>query len=319
MALAVAEEGILAAVGEAHRPAGRLGEQGEIDLDGHVLLAAETAADHGAQDAHLVVGHADRIGDEAEVLDHLGRDPDADDLVLVDPGEADLGLEEGVFNKLGAEAILDHQIGGGETGFRVALADLVGRDHIVRTLDQGRAGLSRVFGVVDAGQRLQLDLDQLGGLFGETKRFGGDQRQWLAVVADPLAHQNLLVGVEPLAPGLTRDVGRRQAVGQLGGGQHAGDAVERPRLGGVEAFEACAGQRSAQHLNVQHARHDVVAGVVGPALRLARRVGPHQGAADLAQVDVGRPRPVLGGPSHAALPFSRKVRAASRTASNTLV
>ena len=72
----------------------------------------------------LIVRHADRIGDEAEVLDHLSRHADVDDLVLVDPGEADLGLEEGVLDELGAEGVLDHAVGGGEAGLGSPLRTL---------------------------------------------------------------------------------------------------------------------------------------------------------------------------------------------------
>ena len=49
------------------------------------------------------------------------------------------------------------------------------------------------------------------------------ERQRLAEIADPVLHQNRLVGIQPLLAGLAGDVGGRRAVGEVVGGQHAGD------------------------------------------------------------------------------------------------
>ena len=318
VALAVAEERILARITEPDRAPRRLGQEREVDLDGDVLLAAEAAADQRAADAHLVVRHADGVGDEAEVLDHLGRHADVDDLVLVDPGEPDLGLEEGVLDELGAEAVLDDDVGRREARLDVALADLVAGHPIVDALHDRRARRQRLGRVEHAGQRLELVVDQRASLGGARRGLGGDQREWLAVVAHPFVHQDLAVGGEPRLAGLAGHVGRQQPVGQVGAGNHRDDAVERPRLFRVEPLEARARQRAAQHLGVQHVRHDVVAGIGRRAEGLARRVGAHQRPADLAVLDVGA---ALGlcRVGHGATAAPRSMAAASRTASNTLV
>ena len=224
-----------------------------------------------------------------------------------------------MLDELGAEGVLDDALGLGEARLQVALAHLVGGHHVVRALDNGRARLERLERIEHAGQRLQVVFDQVRGPLGQRQGLGRDQRQRLAVVADPLAHQDLLVGGEALAPGLARDVGRRAAVGEVGGGQHADHALERACLGRIEAREPRAGRGRAQHLGVQHVGHDVVAGEAGAPLRLTWRVGAHQRLADLAQVDVRRPGPVLGRAGHAWLSPWRSTAAASRTASKTLV
>ena len=131
MALAVADEGILARVLQPHRPPGLLGEQREIDLDGQVLLAAEAAAHQRAAHADLVVRHAEGVGDGPEVLDHLGRDADVDHVVLVHPGEAHLRLQEGVLLERRFVGVLDDQVGPGEARLGIALLDLALGDDVV--------------------------------------------------------------------------------------------------------------------------------------------------------------------------------------------
>ena len=303
MPLAVAHEGVLAGVFEAHRPAGALREQGQVDLDGQVLLAAEAAADQGAADADLVVGHPDGVGDGPVVLDHLGRDADVDHVVLVHPGQPHLGLEERMFLERGPEGVLDDDVGLGEARLHVALPDPALRDHVVGLGDDGCAGLHRLHRIVDAGDGFERDLHQLHGVVRDVAGLRRDEGQRLPEVPDPLPDQDLLAGVQALAADLARNVGGRGAIGKVFGGEHAGDPFERPRLRDVEAREPGAGQIRPDHAQVQHVRHRVVAGVGGAAGDLAGRVGAGQRPAHLPEPDVGPRRGAAGGAGHCpALP-----------------
>ncbi len=95
---------------------------------------------------------AERVGHGAEVLDHLGAHADVDHLVLVEPGEADLGLDERMLLALGREGVFDDEIGGGEAFLDVALADPVVRDDVVPALHQRRTRLCRLERIEDTGQ-----------------------------------------------------------------------------------------------------------------------------------------------------------------------
>ena len=296
-----------------------LGKQRQIDLDGHVLLAAEAAADQRAPHADLVVRHADGIGDGAEVLDHLGRDADVDHVVLIHPGEADLRLQEGVLLEGCLVGVLDDEVCLGEARLDIALLDLALGNDVVGAVDERRAGLQRFQRVVDARDRLKLELDQVRRPVGEIAGFGCNQRQWLAEIADPFLHQNRLIRIQPLLAGLAGDVGGRRAVGEIGGGEHAGDALERPRLRDIEAHETGARDVGAEHPHVQHVGHHVVAGIGRAARNLARRVGAGERLADLPVLDVGQRACVDVGVGHCSPPSARIAAAASAMASKILV
>ncbi len=286
MPLAVADKGVLAGKLQPHRPARLLGEQREIDLDGDVLLAAEAAAHHRAHDAHFVVRRPDRVGDEAEMLDHLGGDADVHHVILVDPGEADLGFEECVLDELGPIGALHHEIGCGKAARRIALPDHVTRDDIVLALHQRCARPHRLGRVEHAGQRRELVLDERERALGDVGGFRGDQGERLALIAHALAHENLLVGLQPRLAGLAGNVGRREPIRQFVRGEHAHDAVEGARLLDIEPHEPRARLRTAQRLRMQHPGQNIVAGIGRLAGRLAGCVGAHQRFSDLVEDNV---------------------------------
>ena len=198
--------------------------------------------------------HADGLRDEAKVLDHLRRHANVDDFVLVHPGESHLGLEKGVLDKLRAISVLDDGGGGGESRVDVALAHLVGGNDVICPLHHGSAGRQRLFDTVNAGERLQIERDQFQRLFGDCRGVRSDQRQRLAVIAHALAHQNLLIGIQALAPRLAGNVRGRHAIGELPVGQHAGDAGESTGSRDIDAREKRARLGASQDFRVQHAR-----------------------------------------------------------------
>ena len=78
---------------------------------------------------------------------------------------------------------------------------MLGND-IVGALDHGRTVFERGFHVVDAGDFLEIERDELHGLLGDVEGFGSNQGEWFAVIANPLADQDLLIGLEPCLAGL---------------------------------------------------------------------------------------------------------------------
>src|SRR5207245_11092364 len=107
MALGAGQERLGARPHQLHRPSGLERKEPEVALDRDVLLAAEAAAEIGADHADAVLRDAERLGDVAEVLDHLRGHTDRDDAVVVegeyatqcvdaaslDPRHARLGLQ----------------------------------------------------------------------------------------------------------------------------------------------------------------------------------------------------------------------------------
>src|SRR6266540_833907 len=84
--------------------------QGEVGLDGHVLLAAEPAAHVGADHPDPAGGQAEDGGDGGGVLDHLRGHAQGDHPGGVDPADAGLRLQVGVLDPLGPVDALDHQV-----------------------------------------------------------------------------------------------------------------------------------------------------------------------------------------------------------------
>ena len=161
MALGVRQGRFLARVDQLHRPLGGLGQQRQVDLDGDVLLAAEAAADHGALDANLALRDADRAGDAAEVLDHLGGDANVEHAALIRPRHPGLRLDESVFLIRHPESVLDDQIRLGEARVHIPFSDRPARHHVpqagisrVGQVLEGRARLQRLQRIEDAGQDL---------------------------------------------------------------------------------------------------------------------------------------------------------------------
>ena len=267
----------------------------------------------------LLCGTPDGVGDGPKMLDHLGRDADVDHIVLVHPGEAHLRLQEGVFLEGRAVGVLDDQVGRGEARLDIALPDPALGDDVVGAVDQRRAGFLGLQRVVDAGNRLQLDLDQVRRLLGEIAGLRSDQRQRLAEVAHPLLDQDRLIGIQALLAGLAGNVGGRAAVGHIGGGQDTSHTVQRPCARYVEAGKPGARDIGAQHPHVQHPRQRIVAGIGRPPRDLARCVGARQRLADLPELDVGQRACVALAAGHRSPPSARIAAAASAMASNILV
>ena len=111
-------------------------------------------------------------------------------------------------------------------------------------MDQRRAVGQSGLGVRDRGQRLEVDLDELGGERGDLGRQRGDRRDDLALEAHDVLREQPAVGNE-------RPVQHVRHVGLREHGEHAGQGA---RLRRVDPNEPRVGRRRVHEPGVQHAR-----------------------------------------------------------------
>ena len=184
-------------------------------LDILPALGAEAAADVARDHPHLALGHLEDVlrqhvahavgilhvgieghailarivgAERAARLHVLGVHPRDHIAPLDDPGGA-----------------LDRLVGGG----LVAALDEVGNVVGAVVPHRGRAGLHRVGGRGHRGQRLVVDIDQLGRVLGLGQRVGDHHRHRIADIAHPVGDQRRpLRGIHRLTVGpLARHVG----------------------------------------------------------------------------------------------------------------
>ena len=175
VALGVDVQRLLPAERALHRPAEQPGGQRGLGLVGAVLLAAEGAAVGDEVDEHPVLGDAEDVGDLAAVVPHaLPAREHLQRAVVAGHGQRRLGLEEGVLDALGLEHLVDGVGAGGQRGVGVEPVGVVaagvgragqdvGRPGSPTSHTAGSVGVERGQGVGERGERLVVDLHQLGG------------------------------------------------------------------------------------------------------------------------------------------------------------
>ena len=89
-----------------------------------------------------------------------------------------------------------------------------------------RAGLGRFLGVGDRRQRIDVDLDRLGGIAGLHERFGDNKRDRIADIAHLVGHQRGAIGLmerRAVAALQRQRTGEGAIAGgdQIGSGPHA--------------------------------------------------------------------------------------------------
>ena len=254
-----------------------------------VELGPESAADGRGDDAHLLLGDAERE-----------RDHDLQDVRDLCGGVEDHVAAERLrhgracprFHRHRDQALLDvallHHVGGAalvDGGRHGVLADLqVPRVALVRAerfVDHDPIG-QRIFEIDHGGERLVLDLDGVEGVVGDRIGCRQHARHSVADVAR-LRHCERIVG-RVLHVGRDRPrAWHRAGPGrfEIGAAVDGHDARHRRRRTHVDTEDPCVGVRAAEHRQVQRAGEDEVVGV----LRLAgeqRRIfaAQHPGADD---------------------------------------
>jgi len=236
-----------------------------------VVLAAESAAERGADDLDVRKGEAEAGGDEAaraEGMLHAAADLDG----AVGAGERDrhLGLHVGVLDELGAEGFFEHQIGLGKSAVHIPAADAVGVDDVAAVvyMDQGRLRLHRLLGIEQGGQLLGLDPHQGRAFQGLVPGFGHDHRDHIPMVADAVVGEDAEIPDDLAEAVRARHIAMSQhphypgapfRLRRVDGGQHGMDVIGIDRHGMEHAGEfKVAGELGfAGHLGIA---------VVAPAL-----------------------------------------------------
>ncbi len=133
-----------------------------------------------------------------------------------------------------------------------------------------RAVGHRLLRIEHRRQVLVLDLDRLERPARRQQVLGGHRGHRLADIAHLAARHDRLVVDEHAKPVLARNVVA---------GDDAFHALHGLGLGGVDRHDAGVRPRAAQHLDVEHVRHDHVAGIAQLARHLRRRIdAAHVGA-----------------------------------------
>ena len=190
MALGVEIDGFLAAEAGFDRPFVDPGGQSADVLYGHVLLAAETAADQ-------LVLHDDPLRIPAEhdgnflagVIDSLVRAQDLD-AVFIGKSHSTFRFQEGVLGKGCAEGSGHCVCRGCQSGGRVAPGDVPALAEVARAVDLWRL---RCHGPGDGGHRFKyliLHFDQLFGFLQDLLGLGCHQTDGIADAPGHAAHSD---------------------------------------------------------------------------------------------------------------------------------
>ncbi len=262
VAAVVAEEHVLAREAQADVAAADQRQFGGDHLvRERIALAAEAAAKMRLDHAHAVLVDAQHLGQrQVHVMRHLGGAVHGQVAAAVDLDLHRMRFGEGVGDGGVAEALLDHDRGGGERRLGIAevLFDLLVQ--VVRALEfrvQRVVGrLERVAGVEHRRGRFVLDRDQRKCLRRDLRGFGRDRGHRLADVAHPLARQCRFVLADRQHP---------EGALEIGTGQHRAHPGQGQGALRVDAQDARAGMRRTQDRGVQRVGHAQVVGVARAA------------------------------------------------------
>ena len=250
-------------------------------MDRKIFAPAERPADLRVADRDVVLTQPQHRGDLPPVFVQplSGRLDDQRRALVV--RDRRVGLQVRVLLPGGREDLPHHDVGLRQRRIDVriverlrdvAAADLLVQQHVGAALrmHQRRIGFQRGERIADRGQVDERDLDQLRGGARDLGALGDDERDAVALVADPLAAQHLFVGVDqPVA-----------VVGDVGRGEDRDHAGERARLRDLEPFDAGVAAVAEDRLAVQHPGLDEVGGVARGAGHLRARVGAGDRRAD---------------------------------------
>jgi hypothetical protein len=156
------------------------------------------------------------------------------------------------------EALLDHVCGSGEGRVGVAVPVAAAEHDVAAVLreQQRRFGRERGIHVDDGIERVDVDLDQRGRIFGDRPGVGDDDRDRFAHQTDGVARQRAVGRREQ-----TVTARRHHVVGdvaQIGIGQHEVHTGHMARGRDVDGGDPPVGDRAANERGVEHPRHGQV-------------------------------------------------------------
>jgi len=117
-------------------------------------------------------------------------------------------------------------------------------------VDRRRLGRHRLFGIGDGGERLVIDLDQLGRVLGQGAAFGHDGCDPLAGIARQAMRQRIAAHFRDIEAA-HHGIGRGN---EIGAGDHCACSRQSERLARVDATDTCEGIRAGHKRDMQHAR-----------------------------------------------------------------
>ena len=235
-----------------------LRREGDEDVLGVELAAhAEAAADVDLDEPDRVLLETEQRGDRAavEVL-HLGGAPEREHArgrVVV--GDEPARLHRHARVALHREAPGDAHVGAGGGGLDIAEArrdrvDDVRRDVVVHRALAGRGGGE----IGGDGQRVEVELHELGGVLRRPRILGDDERDRLADVAHDVACEQRLQHAFGLGRGREHEPDRDADVGHVGRVEDRDDARKRAGGPGIDAAQTGVRHGAAHEAGVQLAR-----------------------------------------------------------------
>ena len=191
-----------------------------------------------------------------------------------------LGRDAGMAGE--AKAALDDRVGRGERGLDVAGRDFAPIEQVVAELgmQHRRVGRQRVLELAHHRKLVPVDPHQLRRILGDGTGLRGDCDDRLTLPAGALDRERVL-----RRRAQRRSVGhgappRRHPPGELGAGDHAGDAVEGQRLGAVDAVDPGMGVRASHKGQADHAGQRQIIDIGAAPGDRAARTWPGQRASD---------------------------------------
>ncbi len=251
----------------------------------HVQLRPKPAADLGGDDAQPVLRNAEHVGQvRPDEVRHLRGRPDRERLFAsVIRGDHRARLDRHRREPLVHDALRDDAIRAPER-----LVDVAALQHVrvadVRTellMRQRRARRERRLGIDHDRQRVVVHLDRVHCVLCDVRIDGHRHRHGVADEVDALPGQHRVRGCLHV---VHRRAARHQAAAavHVRAGEHADDARERARRGGVDPLDARVGVRTPDERDVQQPGKPHVVRVGGDALNQPRVLDALHRASDVS-------------------------------------
>ena len=295
---------------ELDRPFQQLGEGGGRHLVGiDVDLDAERSADILGDDAHLMLGEIQMLGED--VLHHVGRLRPLIDgqplLAGIEVGEDRARLERHAGVAAEDENLLDDLVRFLESPVHLADIEDTLESEVVAELgmDDRRFRVERRLRIGDDRELLIVDDEQFGGVFGKRPRLGDDRRHGLALPAGAVDGDCVLRRrFQPLQMRQDADP-RRADFRDLRPRDDGDDARRGPCRLAIDAGDPRVGMRRADEDDMPHARQDEVADILSATLQKPLEIGARNGAANIGVRAVERRKAGTGRRlAHASAPAS---------------
>ncbi len=267
VALVVGDDRFLATPDHRHRLLGPPRRQRQQMLNRKIFAPAERPADRGVSHDDLLLRKLQHRRDLPAILvQPLSRGFDNHPVVHVDVGDASFGLEVSVLLPGGRKLTFEHDVGFGKSPRNISLTDRPVEQDIraQRFVDERRVGIHRGPGISDCREVFEVDADELGARFRRIRGFGDHERDFVSLETHFVAAEHRLIMIDQ-SEGIVWNIRRRQ---------DSDDARVLKGLTGIDRADARVRTPGEDNLELQHARLDEIARIVGRARHLTVRIRP---------------------------------------------